>query len=100
MRRFYAENKGLAGRIEGFAVESLRRLKGEAPFVPSDGDGDVKLDENGEIVKAEDTVMEKAAKKEDVENGENVREWKEEDVIRHLEVFLALCSRKHELLVQ
>ncbi|KAJ3025987.1 hypothetical protein HK097_006549, partial [Rhizophlyctis rosea] len=115
-RRFFAENKAIAVRIEGFARGSVGRLAGEPPSGPPvsvDGE-DLKLDENGEVVKAEeDSVVvdedgEDGKKVEEGggggENGEKDkadkgREWKEEDVVRHLEVFLAVCSRKHELLV-
>lgn len=81
----------MATRIGEFAVESIGRLAGEAPVTVLE---DAKMGDAEESVKGEEVEEEK-----EEEEGK-MGEWKEEDVVRHLEVFLALCSRRHELLVE
>ncbi|KAJ3033702.1 hypothetical protein HDV00_005887 [Rhizophlyctis rosea] len=115
-RRFYAENASIAPTIETFALESMQKLRGDPPAGPAApaADEDVELDENGEVVKREDAAngdvkMEEANGKDVVgslaleEAGkagpEGAVEWREEDVVRHLEIYFALCSRKHEFLM-
>ncbi|TPX37971.1 hypothetical protein SmJEL517_g00253 [Synchytrium microbalum] len=80
VKRWVPDHPSLAPRIEEFALQTLRVLL----TLPNKEDSQVKMED----VKMEEHEI----KKED--------EWSRADVVRHLELYFALCSRKQELLHQ
>jgi symplekin len=93
----------LSHYIENYAVGIIKLLLNPSP-PPSENN---KKDENKE--KEDDTKQEKETPSSENENNKketdkNKKEkgksigWKENDIIRHLELYFAICSKKHELL--
>ncbi|KAJ3175833.1 hypothetical protein HDU87_005661 [Geranomyces variabilis] len=123
-KRFLGENQDVGSRIEQFALECINKLRCPPPppppppspaqneIVPSDSMQDVAFSEgsvpgatNGSGSPAADVATDVNG----VDSQENdtkpsaptaSEEWQELDVIRHLELYFALCSKNNDLLIE
>jgi symplekin len=85
----------IAPIIEEFALSTLFKTAG--PPVPSE----TSVKESGETLTKRATSSTTASvHDEDTLNkhGDDENNWNQDDIIRHLELFFALCSKKHEFL--
>ncbi|KAI9495403.1 Symplekin tight junction protein C terminal-domain-containing protein [Zychaea mexicana] len=99
VRKWVPDHPAIAPQVEAYAIQALQTLT-------QSGDDDD--DENGQEkqdVEDEqgDTTMTTPAAKQDGQQGqeeedEDAEAWKEQDVVRHAELFFALCAKKNDLL--
>ncbi|TPX72985.1 hypothetical protein SpCBS45565_g00144 [Spizellomyces sp. 'palustris'] len=109
-KRFFTDHRTIGPKVEEFALEAIRALLGppEVGVVHSDSteQGDhngVQEDKDGEdedmgVKEEKDGHMDAERR---TSNGDiTPDDWKEDDVVRRLELYFALCSKKHELLLE
>ncbi|KAI8590955.1 Symplekin tight junction protein C terminal-domain-containing protein [Geranomyces variabilis] len=121
-KRFLGENRDVGSRIEQFALECINKLRGPPPpppslpaeekEIPSDAIPDVAFPEasvpgapNGSESTAADVTMDvNGADERENDSKPSAptanEEWQELDVIRHLELYFALCSKSNDLLIE
>lgn len=89
VKKWVPDHPTIAPKVEAYAIKALDTLTGEPPAKKVEEKMDVDPPvENGQ----QDTEEEK---KEQVEEP---AEWSEQDVVRHAELFFALCAKKNDLL--
>lgn len=100
-KKFYKEHTTLGPKVEKFALETLQKLQ-EPPEEEAEnstvGDGE---EEPEELIEKElpDVAMTDVEKSADEKTEEtSALEWKETDIIRHLEMYFSFCSKNHEFL--
>lgn len=89
VKKWVPDHPTIAPKVEAFAIKALHTLTGEPPAKKVEAMDVDPPTENGQ---QEDTEEEK---KEQVEEP---AEWSEQDVVRHAELFFALCAKKNDLL--
>ncbi|KAG2226315.1 hypothetical protein INT45_005987, partial [Circinella minor] len=91
VKKWVPDHQDIAPKVESFAIQALHTLT--QPTIPDDDNMD--NDENGDT-KMKDNNNKESEKEE--EEKENDSKTKEQEVVRHAELFFALCARKNELL--
>ncbi|TPX63008.1 hypothetical protein PhCBS80983_g00061 [Powellomyces hirtus] len=118
-KRFFGENRVIGPQIESFALDCINRLSGPAPVSTTTDEKQDSPDHaapNGGNATAENSPgalpefkstdsMDVESTADKMENGSTQGdvvpgEWTELDVVRHLELYFALCSKKHDLLLR
>ncbi|KAJ8651678.1 hypothetical protein O0I10_012746 [Lichtheimia ornata] len=89
VKKWVPDHPTIAPKVEAFAIKALHTLTGEPPAKKVEAMDVDPPTENGQ---EQDTEEEK---KEQVEEP---AEWSEQDVVRHAELFFALCAKKNDLL--
>jgi hypothetical protein len=97
----------ISKQIERHAIDTIHALLAEPPSpvvkqeeekeATTAGPNDAMTTNGTAVVKEEDGV---AMKSEDGEPNEPLAPpvWEEQDVVRHLDLFFAVCTKKHDLL--
>ncbi|KAJ3156681.1 hypothetical protein HDU86_003905 [Geranomyces michiganensis] len=116
-KRFLGENQTVGPRIEKFALDCINKLRGP-PLLPTlssgeegippqhmaDGEESVLDASNGgaSSATAMETDIDGVAVKDEFKSPAPAisGKWQELDVIRHLELYFALCSKNHDLLLE
>jgi hypothetical protein len=108
-KKWVPDNAYITAKVESFAFESISKLRNYVPEEIEQKNQDMgaitlTTDDNVEVIERRDaTLLDKEEEAGSNENNQNDSpSAPEEDtyIIRHLELFFALTSRKHDLLAK
>lgn len=89
VKKWVPDHPTIAPKVEAYAIRALDTLTGEPPAKKVEE----KMDVDSPVENDQQDTEEE--KKEQVEEP---AEWSEQDVVRHAELFFALCAKKNDLL--
>lgn len=100
-KKFYKEHASLGTAVEKYALETLKKLL-ESPEEEMDDVNVTEGEENDDMIEKDlpevaMTDIEKSADNK-IEEEPSAAEWKEVDIVRHLEMYFSFCSKNHDFL--